>query len=86
MKNQKEKAPKGTPNTFWFRVQMFQYKTKNKETHELEARQLLQEIYRYSFVKNVQMVSDVGLINLIGAGIRDAFTDAAADAEGSAEA
>lgn len=86
VKNQKEKAPKGAPNTFWFRVQMYQYKTANKETHEQEARQLLQDVYRYSFVKDVQMVSDVGLINLIGAGIQEAFTDAAADAEGSAEA
>ena len=86
MKNQKEKKPKGTPNTFWFRVQMFQYKKANKETHELEARQLVQDIYRKSFVKDVQMVSDVGLINLIGAGIQEAFKDTAADAEGSAEA
>lgn len=83
-----DEEPKGVPNTFWFRVQMYQYKTANKETHEREARQLLQEIYRYSFVKDVQMVSDVGLINLIGAGIQEAFKNAddETDAEGSAEA
>jgi hypothetical protein len=86
VKKQKEKTPKGAPNTFWFRVQLFQYKKANKETHDLEARQLVQDIYRKSFVKNVQMVSDVGLINLIGAGIQEAFNDAADDAEGSAEA
>jgi len=86
VKKQTEKPPKGAPNTFWFRVQLFQYKKANKETHDLEARQLVQDIYRKSFVKNVQMVSDVGLINLIGAGIQEAFNDAADDAEGSAEA
>ena len=86
MKNQKEKAPKGAPNTFWFRVQMFQYKKANKETHDLEARQLVQDIYRKSFVKNVQMVTDVGLINLIGAGIQEAFKDAADGEEGGADA
>lgn len=76
------------PNTFWFRVQMFQYKKANKETHEFEARQLMQDIYRKSFVKDVQMVSDVGLINLIGAGIQEAFKNAddEADEEGGAEA
>ncbi len=81
-----DEEPKGAPNTFWFRVQMYQYKTVNKETHEQEARQLLQEIYRYSFVKDVQMVSDVGLINLIGAGIQEAFKDTADGEEGGAEA
>ena len=86
MKKQTEKPPKGAPNVFWFRVQLFQYKKANKETHDLEARQLVQDIYRKSFVKNVQMVSDVGLINLIGAGIQEAFNDAANDAERSADA
>lgn len=86
MKKQTKKTPKGAPNTFWFRVQMFQYKKANKQTHELEARQLLQDVYRYSFVKNVQMVSDVGLINLIGAGIQEAFKDAAEGCEEGGEA
>ena len=81
-----DEEPKGAPNTFWFRVQMFQYKKANKETHDLEARQLVQDIYRKSFVKNVQMVSDVGLINLIGAGIQEAFTDAAEGGEEGGEA
>ena len=86
MKKQTEKPPKGAPNVFWFRVQLFQYKKQNRETHEREARQILQETYRKSFVKDVQMVSDVGLINLIGAGIQEAFTDAAEGGEEGGEA
>lgn len=43
-------------------------------------------LYCIDSVVDVQTFTDEGLINLIGAGIRDAFTDAADDAEGSAEA
>ena len=45
-----------------------------------------ENLYCIDSVVDVQTFTDEGLINLIGAGIRDAFTDAADDAEGSAEA
>ena len=71
-------------DVFWIRMEL--HNTRTKQGREAEAGRILQDVYRCSIVKDAQMVTDEGLINLIGAGIRDAFTDAAADEEGSAEA
>ncbi len=61
---------------------------KTPEANEKDARRVLMDAAREPGVQDVQMVTDVGLINLIGAGIREAFTDAAAEAdeEGGADA
>jgi len=69
----------GDPRVFWIRMEMSDAKT--PEANEKDARRVLMDAAREPGVQNVQMVTDVGLINLIGAGIREAFTDAAAEDE-----
>ena len=80
MEKTEKKTVKGKARVFWLRLEL--EKTENQEMAELEARTILRDVYRKPSVKDVQMVSDVGLINLIATGIHEAFTDA----EGAADA
>jgi hypothetical protein len=79
MTRENETPNSGDPRVFWIRMKMSDAKT--PEANEKDARRVLMDAAREPSVQDVQMVTDVGLINLIGAGIHDAFTDAAADAD-----
>ena len=84
MEKTEKKTVKGKARVFWLRLEL--EKTVKASSREHEARKILQDVYLKPCVKDVQMVSDVGLINLIGAGIQEAFTDAAEGGEEGGEA
>lgn len=80
MEKTEKKTVKGKARVFWLRLEL--EKTVKPSSRECEARKIMQDVYLKPSVKDVQMVSDVGLINLIATGIHEAFIDA----EGAADA
>ena len=83
-KTEKKKKTNGKPGVYWIRLEM-----RNKESARSMAQQthnITEDLKRHIGVKDAQLITDVGLINLIGAGIQEAFTDAAEGGEEGGEA
>jgi len=67
----------GDPRVFWIRLEMSDAKT--PQANEADALRVVMNAALAPGVQTANMVTDVGLINLIGAGIHEAFTGAEAE-------
>ena len=82
--NKKRKKTNGKPGVYWIRLEM-----RNKDSARSMAQQthnITEDLKRHIGVKDAYLITDEGLINLIGAGIQDAFTSAAESDEEGGEA
>lgn len=74
---QKTRIP--DPTVYWIRVKV--YRAANRKKRNADANDILQAVYRHPCTESCEMVTDEGLLNLIGAGIREAFAGESGEVE-----